>query len=395
MSHSRIAFVVTGSIAAFKAAQVVSRLVQDGHEVRVVATPAALKFVGAATFEGLTGRPVLTDLWESGSAMEHIHLSRWADIGVICPASANTMAHMALGLAEDLAGALTLAWPVTKPLHVFPAMNSLMLSHPATQEHIETLTNRGVIVHPTAGGNLACGEFGSGRLLEPDEIIARIQPVKLGKILVTAGATREPVDGIRFISNVSTGRTGAALAERLSALGWEVTLLRGTGAVEAHESTRTLTFSSFSSLDSALQSELATNNYAAVVHAAAVSDYSVAAVNGAAVDEEMKLPSSGELTLQFKTNPKLLPQLRQYSANKSIRVIGFKLTVNKKLAETESIARDLLGSDVHAVVANDWSNVSATAHSGSLVTAQTSQPFESIHELGNIIHQYLVPFTEK
>src|SRR3989344_1952570 len=137
MSKSKIVFFLSGSIAAFKACQVISRLVQEGCEVQTVATPSALKFIGPATLEGLTGKPVLTDLWEDSRAMDHIHLSRWADFGILCPASANTLARMAHGLGDDLVSAMILAWPKNKPLHVFPAMNHEMFSHPATQENLK------------------------------------------------------------------------------------------------------------------------------------------------------------------------------------------------------------------------------------------------------------------
>src|ERR1700689_3067871 len=133
MSGSRIVFIVTGSIAAYKACDAVSRLVQRGPRVRAVATGAALRFVGTATLEGLTGEPVLTDLFQPGAALEHINLTRWADLVVVCPATAHTLNRFAAGLADDLAGALFLAHDRTKPFLVAPAMNPAMWSHPATQ----------------------------------------------------------------------------------------------------------------------------------------------------------------------------------------------------------------------------------------------------------------------
>lgn len=390
MPNSRIVFIVTGSIAAFKAAQAVSRLVQDGHTVRVVATPAALQFVGAATFEGLTGHPVLSDLWEPGRAMDHIHLSRWADMGVICPASANTIAHMAHGLADDLVGALALAWPREKPLHLFPAMNREMLSHPSTMDNLAAVGRAGVIVHPTAGGNLACGEVGGGRLLEPDEIVALITPPRLGRVLVTAGATREPIDGIRFVSNVSTGRTGAAIADRLAAKGWDVTFVHGQSSALPNARTTRVPYGSFADLDATLQRELAAQAYTAVIHAAAVSDYSIASVNGGEPDGQVKLGSGESLELRFKANHKILPRLRGYSANGAMQVIGFKLTLNQTASRTEEIARGLLGSTVDAIVANDWSHIDGDRHPGQLVANDEAPTFANIDELSELLHRRLL-----
>lgn len=386
MPKSRILFVVTGSIAAFKAAQVVSRLVQNGNEVRVVATPAALQFVGAATFEGLTGHPVLSDLWEHGRAMDHIHLSRWCDFGVICPATANTIAHMAHGLAEDLVGALTLAWPREKALHVFPAMNREMISHPATVENMAKATRAGVIMHPSSGGNLACGEVGEGRLLEPDDIVARVTPQRLGRILITAGATREPIDGIRFVTNVSTGRTGATIADRLAAKGWQVTFVHGQGSALPNASIARVPYGSFADLDATLQRELAAQRYDGVIHAAAVSDYSVDSVNGGTADGNVKLRSGDTLDLRFKSNFKILPRLKQYSANADVQVIGFKLTLNQTEDGTAEIARGLLGQAVDAVVANDWSRIDGAAHPGQLVSQTGSASFANVAELSELLH---------
>ncbi len=393
MSRSRILFFLSGSIAAFKACQVISRLVQDGNEVQTIATPGALKFIGAATLEGLTGKPVLSDLWENGRAMEHIHLSRWADFGVLCPASANTVAKLAHGMADDLACALALGWPKGKPFHVFPAMNTEMLSNAATQANLRVLSERGFRVHGTQSGNLACGEEGAGRLLEPERILELLKTPARGKILITSGATREPIDGIRFISNVSTGQTGATLADRLSASGWDVTYLHGEGAMRPKSPVNVRAFGDFQSLDEALREELQKNSYRAVVHAAAVSDYGIDKVNGASPREgaklaNVKLSSEDGLAIELKKNHKILPRLKEYSKNKEIKVIGFKLTLNSDEDETARIARELLKGGVDAVVANDWSKVRAdrAKHPGELVTARARLGFTDLDELARELH---------
>ena len=383
MSKSKVLFLLSGSIAAFKACQVISRLVQDGFEVQTAATASALKFIGAATLEGLTGKPVLSDLWENGRAMDHIHLSRWADFGVLCPASANTINRAALGLGEDLVGNILLAWPKEKPLHVFPAMTLEMLSN----ANFTGLGQRGFIVHETASGALACGESGSGRLLEPEEILKRIVPPRRGRLLITSGATREPIDGIRFLSNVSTGQTGATLADRLSLAGWEVTYLHGAGAILPARA-ENIAYGSFAELNDLLRRNLSNREFDGVIHAAAVADYSVESVNNRLADENAKISSGDDLELKLKPNFKILPRLKEYSRNKNIKVVGFKLTLN---GDAKSIARTMIGPEVNAVVANDWSQVAKdrTQHPGTFVVAGQERDFGNLNDLSAHLNEFL------
>ncbi|MBX3020750.1 MAG: bifunctional phosphopantothenoylcysteine decarboxylase/phosphopantothenate--cysteine ligase CoaBC [Bdellovibrionales bacterium] len=405
MSKSKILFMMSGSIAAFKACQAISRLVQEGHEVQPVLTASALHFIGPATLEGLTGRAPLTNLWEQGRAMEHIHLTRWADMAVLCPASANTLAKIAHGMAEDLVGALTLAWPMNKPFHIFPAMNTVMLNATATQDNLRTLKARGFRVATTTPGALACGETGEGRLLEPEDILKTLfesnvaretrreaTGSRAGRVLITAGATREAIDGIRFISNVSTGQTGAALADQLSARGWQVTYLHGQGAMRPTQTAHTVSFTDYTDLDRKLKTELDQRDYDGVIHAAAVSDYSIEHPNN-----EIKLSSEGDLTLRLKPNAKLLPKLKRYSRRPGLQVIGFKLTLNATEAETERRAESLINENVDAVVANDWAQVSKDRrrHPGRLVTRQGVWPFQNLEELAEALHMRLSAAKER
>jgi phosphopantothenoylcysteine decarboxylase len=171
----RLLFLLSGSISCYKACHAISRLTQAKVEVQTVATAGALRFIGAATLEGLTGRPPFTNLWEPGRAMDHIDLARWADLALVCPASANTLNRLGAGLADDPVGALFLAWELQrKPWWVAPAMNSAMLGHPATQANIQKLTAMGVRVLPPDSGALACGEIGAGRLMEPETIVTHV-----------------------------------------------------------------------------------------------------------------------------------------------------------------------------------------------------------------------------
>jgi phosphopantothenoylcysteine decarboxylase/phosphopantothenate--cysteine ligase len=166
-----ILFQLSGSIACYKACQVISRLAQDGHRVQCVASESALKFVGAATLEGLSGLPLLTDTFAPGRWMEHIELNRWADRSIVCPATANRLNKMAAGIADDLLGNLWLTHDFAKPIMVAPAMNTKMWQHPTTLASVAKLTAMGVQVLTPAAGNLACGDVGEGRLIEPDDIL--------------------------------------------------------------------------------------------------------------------------------------------------------------------------------------------------------------------------------
>jgi phosphopantothenoylcysteine decarboxylase/phosphopantothenate--cysteine ligase len=177
MSNTRkpqILFLLTGSIACFKACELISRLVQRGCVVQAVASAGALRFLGSATLEGLTARPVFTDLFQAGRVMDHIHLARWADAALLCPATANSLNRLAGGLADDVTGALFLAWNfAAKPWVIAPAMNATMWEHPATRASRIRLADYGVTVLPVGDGPLACGESGEGRLLEVADIEAR------------------------------------------------------------------------------------------------------------------------------------------------------------------------------------------------------------------------------
>jgi phosphopantothenoylcysteine decarboxylase/phosphopantothenate--cysteine ligase len=362
MSGSNIAFVLTGSIAGYKACDAISRLVQLGHRVRAVATESALRFVGVATLEGLTGEKVLTGLFEPGAALEHIQVTRWADAVVVCPATANTLNRFAAGLADDLAGALFLAHDRSKPFLVAPAMNPAMWLHPATQESVAKLGRWGVRFISVGEGRTACGELGEGRLAEPQEIVAAIEaalarPSRRMRVLVTSGGTAEPIDGVRVLTNASTGRTGAGVAGRLARGGHEVVLLRSRGSARAPAGCREETFTSFAELESALGRILSSEHFDAVIHAAAVSDFCVEEV---LVGGTSRPPSSGKLdsdsapVIRLRPNPKLVDSLRSRSLNGSVRVVAFKLTHGGDRAGTLRAVDSLLDhSGADLVVQND------------------------------------------
>jgi phosphopantothenoylcysteine decarboxylase/phosphopantothenate--cysteine ligase len=233
LTGKRILLGITGGIAAYKAAELTRLLVKAGADVRITMTEAATHFIGTATLQALSGQPVWADLWDArvNDAMGHIELSRDRQLIVVAPASADFMAKLAHGLADDLLSTLCVARRC--PLMVAPAMNVEMWQNPATQRNAETLRADGVqIVGPASGGQ-ACGEMGMGRMTEPADILADIQfffqpkPLHGRRVVVTAGPTEEPVDPVRVLTNTSSGKMGYAVARAAHEAGAEVTLISG------------------------------------------------------------------------------------------------------------------------------------------------------------------------
>ena len=274
---ARILLGVSGGIAAYKGVELVRLATGAGHSVRVIQTPASLNFVGRATFEGVTGAPVLVDEFEADPArgafpgepapdhdpISHLELVARADVFVVAPASANTIAKLAAGLADNLLTSAALA--NTAPLVVAPAMNSRMYEHPATQGNLELLRSRGArVVDPGSGRLASKGEWGVGRLAEPPEILGVVEEVLSGgqftphsldglRVLVTAGGTREPIDSVRFIGNRSSGRMGLALAEEAARRGADVTLIAANVTIPLPVGIDTVTVESTRELDGAVR----------------------------------------------------------------------------------------------------------------------------------------------
>lgn len=361
MSASNLLVILTGSIAAAKACDVISRLVQRGHRVRCVATESALRFVGPATLEGLTGAVPLTEMFAPGAALEHIELTRWADAVLVCPATANTINRLAAGLADDLPGALFLAHDRRKPWLIAPAMNPAMWAHPATEAAVEKLMGWGVTFVPVGQGRTACGEVGEGRLAEPPAIVAAVEgavarPERRLRVLITSGGTAEPVDGVRVLTNTSTGATGALLAEHFVRCGHVVTLLRARCAERPEVACREETFFTFADLDAALTRLLAAEPFDAVIHAAAVSDYGVEFVDATGRAQPAgagKLDTDAPPLLRLRPHPKLLDTLRE-RAVAPLRVVAFKLTCGAQASEASTAVRTIFArSHADAVVHND------------------------------------------
>ena len=235
MHGSRVLLGVTGGIAAYKSPDLVRRLRERGAEVQVVMTPAAREFVTPTTFQAVSGRTVRSELWDAAAeaAMGHIELARWADAVLVAPASADFLARLASGQADDLLATLCLA--TQAPIAVAPAMNHLMWSNAATRANVATLLQRGVQVYGPGEGDQACGETGEGRMLEPLDLAERLQALLRPaggalagrRVLITAGPTRERIDPVRFISNRSSGKMGFAVAQAAREAGATVVLITG------------------------------------------------------------------------------------------------------------------------------------------------------------------------
>ncbi len=309
MSHAsqqpaRILVGVSGGIAAYKAVVLVRRLVEAGVEVRVVMTEAATHFVTPLSFQAVSGHPVRITLLdaEAESGMDHIALARWADAVVIAPASADLMARLAAGMADDLLTTLCLA--TEAPVHLAPAMNRQMWAHPATQANRDTLLARGVTLLGPDAGAQACGETGAGRMLEPEAIAAALlagrprQDLAGRHVVVTAGGTREPIDPVRFIANRSSGRMGFAIAAEAARRGAVVTLIAGPSSLSTPVGVRHVEVETAAEMQAAVESIASMDIF---VGAAAVADYRVAEPAG------HKLKKRGEaLTLELVPNPDII-----------------------------------------------------------------------------------------
>ncbi|WP_223622775.1 bifunctional phosphopantothenoylcysteine decarboxylase/phosphopantothenate--cysteine ligase CoaBC [Microbacterium sp. EST19A] len=288
-----IVVAVTGGIAAYKTVHLVRLLVKAGHDVTVVPTEDALRFVGTPTWEAISRHPVTTSVHDDVAKVRHVALGQAAELVIVAPATANSIAKMTAGLADDLFGTTLLA--TEAPVLIAPAMHAEMWRHPATRANIETLRHRGVHVVGPADGELAGGDSGPGRMSEPDEIFAAAQQLLAPRdldglrVVVSAGGTREPIDPVRFLGNRSSGRQGAALAAEAAARGAGVVLVAANVsgdvlALAQHPSIRVVTAGSAAELAVAMRE--AADEADVVVMAAAVADYRPVAVSDRKLTKE-------------------------------------------------------------------------------------------------------------
>ena len=350
----RIVLGVGGGIAAYKSAELVRRLRDQGAEVRVVMTRGGREFITPLTLQALSGNPVMLDLLdpEAEAAMGHIELARWADLVLIAPATADLMARLAQGIADDLLTTLVLA--TDAPIALAPAMNQAMWRDPATQHNSQTLTDRGMHLFGPAAGEQACGDVGPGRMLEAEQLAQcaadTFEHKRLtGKhVLITAGPTQENIDPVRYITNHSSGRMGFALAEAAAEAGARVTLISGPVFLQTPD--RVERINVVSALDM-LQACEASMPCDLLIAAAAVADYRPQLI---AEHKLKKDPANGDgLLLELVRNPDILATL----AGRSDRPfsVGFA-------AETQNLldyaARKLRDKNLDLIVANDVANPS-------------------------------------
>jgi len=347
LTDKRIVLGVTGGIAAYKCAELVRRLRDAGAQVRVVMTRNAERFVGATTFQALSGQPVFTDSFASdGDAMEHISLARWADLVIIAPASADFIGQLAQGLAGDFLSTLCIA--TAAPISVAPAMNQQMWQNAAVQANVASLRARGVAIFGPAAGDQACGETGSGRMLEPTQLVEAIAgqlapPANLGglRVVITAGPTREAIDPVRYLSNHSSGKMGYALAAAARACGADVTLISGPTALACPYGVRRVDVTTALEMrDAALEQATDAQIFIA---AAAVADYRASE----AAPEKIKKHGE-ELAVTLVRNPDILTEV-SHGATRPF-CVGFAAETH----ELELHAREKLAKKRLDMIAANW-----------------------------------------
>lgn len=358
LSGSRIVLGVTGGIAAYKAADLASKLVQAGALVDVIMTEAATRLVGVTTFQALTKRPVHTDVFEpwTDTWFGHISLGHDADAIVIVPATANSIAKLANGLADDMLGAVVLS--TKAPLLIVPAMEHDMIRHPATQANLKTLADRGAMQIGPESGRLASGEFGEGRMSSPDTILSALRqalgqsgPLAGKKLVVTAGGTREPLDPIRYLGNRSSGRMGHALAQAAIDAGANVALITTASSLVVPYGADVVNVQTAEEMFTAVQS--AVEQADILVMSAAVADFRPAEAKRSKIKKQ---PGTEGLPLDLVRNPDIVASVTRPGMIK----VGFA-------AETEELisyaTAKLAAKGLDMIVANDAESTIGSAES--------------------------------
>lgn len=386
---------VTGSIAAFKAAELTRSLIREGANVRVIMTEGACEFITPLTLQALSGHEVHTDLLdtEAEAAMGHIELARWADALLIAPASADSIARLVQGRADDLLGACALATPA--PVFVAPAMNQEMWAKQATQDNVQTLIARGFTLLGPSSGSQACGDVGAGRLLEPDQIIVKVaEQFSTGAlagrhVVITAGPTREPICPVRYISNRSSGKMGYALAEACVSAGAKTTLISGPVSCEPPIGATVINVETTQQMFDASVAAAATADI--FIGAAAVVDFKPATVHV----QKIKRNGLESMDLSLIPNPDIIASIAD-SASRPRLVVGFAAETH----EVKAYARKKLASkSLDFIFANDVSDQSigfnSELNAGVLISkdSEITMPMSSkrvlaesiVSELSNVL----------
>ena len=351
LAGKHILLIIGGGIAAFKSLDLIRRLREQGAEVTPVLTKAGAEFVTPLSVSGLAARKVYQDLFDltDEAEMGHIELSRAADLVVVAPATADLLAKMAGGHANDLASTLLMA--TDKPVLVAPSMNVRMWEHAATQRNVATLKGDGILFVGPTEGSMACGEFGFGRLAEVPDIIAAIDaalsdgPLKGKRILVTSGPTHEPIDPVRYIANRSSGAQGTAVARALAKMGADVVFVTGPADVPPPAGVNVVKVQTAAQMLEAVQAALPVD---AAVFAAAVADWRVASASGS----KIKKVNGALPVLEFAENPDILATVSQMTDGRPPLVVGFAAETDDVIAHATA-KRARKGCDW--IVANDVS----------------------------------------
>ena len=388
LSGREVVLGVTGGIAAYKSAEIVSRLRHLGAHVHVIMTQNATEFISPLTFQTLSANPVVTDTFAAPEYwnVEHVALAKLAEVFVVAPATANILAKMAAGIADDMLSTTLLA--TKAPVLAAPAMNTGMWTAPATRENVKILKSRGVQFIGPDSGILACGDTGTGRMAEPEDIVGAIRKIltfredyKGLRVLVTAGATRERLDPVRFLTNDSSGKMGFALAEAARDRGAEVTVICGSVSVPVPEGIRIIKIESARDLLNAMLAEVPGHDV--IIQAAAVADYRPEAFQ----DTKIKKKNGQEMILKLTENPDVAQEVAKIRKNGQT-LIGFAAETDHV---TEHAQEKLKKKKLDMIVANDVTKEGAGFNTdtniASLITATGIQEYSLMpkRELADII----------
>lgn len=349
LTNKKVLLGIGGGIAAYKSADLIRRLKERGADVRVIMTQSAMEFITPLTIQALSGHPVASDLLDPAAeaAMGHIELARWADVVLLAPATANLMARINAGMADELLTTTCLA--TSAPIIVCPAMNQQMYQNIATQENMANLARKGLIIWQPASGNQACGEVGPGRMQEPvaiaEQLVQFFGPKSLQghKLLLTAGPTREAIDPVRYISNHSSGKMGFALAQAAAEMGAEVTLVSGPVSLATPAGVKRINVESAQQMLDVVMQQVEQHNI--FIGCAAVADYRIADV----AEQKIK-KSAEEMQLALVRNPDILATVAQHTTRPF--TVGFAAETN----DVEQYARGKLQrKKLDMIAANDVS----------------------------------------
>jgi phosphopantothenoylcysteine decarboxylase / phosphopantothenate---cysteine ligase len=394
--RKKILLGITGGIAAYKAAELVRLLIKADYEVQVVMTESATQFITLVTMQALSGKPVFTGMWDStiDNGMPHIELSRDADAIVIAPATAEFVAKLLHGRADDLLSTLCLARDC--PLLVAPAMNKQMWENPATQRNFAQLIADKITVLGPGSGDQACGEVGLGRMLEPDELMTEIKafftPKLLAgkRVLITAGATLEMIDPVRAITNLSSGKMGYALAQAASDMGAEVTLVSGATALPLPKNVTNISATSAEAMYQAVMSNIAAlklDSSDVFIGVAAVADYTPAKPNTQKIKKSGQNNDKGTLTIELTQTKDILKEVA--SLPNAPFCVGFSAE-SEKLIEYASAKRKakklplLVANLVHESMGQDEARITLLDDKGAYALPKASKDVLATHILTHL-----------